>query len=592
MNFIPSNTPLNDFVITLNIFDFDDSRIHQKLIKTALGEQQLIFHTDPISTGPFGQVLFSGVCVLDDMYVTSTEQLLRACGSSANDLNSLSSTGNWVCLTHSQGKTTIRCDPFSLYPVFYFRRGNQCAVSNRFHLLIEILKSGGIALSRNHEAALPLFCPYYIGAQLATKETTVKEIFLLPIHSLVTLGDFLRVDSDSLYSPQPYLDSEYPELINSAGKNICHDISVIANNSQSWFSISGGHDSRVIYAALIREKLLNRVLLRTSPQLKNDFRTVMGLTNIFGGNFVSGFLFDTVSTDLKTLTDRTRSYNLGLYNLPNDRLRFPIGPHPELMNIVGGGGECYRPHYSQYLGLNQNDNREQLQLAIERRLQHHLGKADLSPRFGKEVSRVLIRELSLSDFGNIHDALDWHYLNFRNRFHFGNSCHDFSFGNYMFNPLMQQSLLVAANMSSFKDRFDGKILFDITASLVELLPRLEYDLEKKNFSKEIISRSPFNRLPLDLKISMDFNDQAYRNATHFEVHHDQLEFDADERVSLLTQLFNTSFEYLREDPQLKFVLTTQFREFATCDSGVPKDQKGRYFSCIIGLHDTWKLIEN
>lgn len=420
---------------------------------------------------PDGPVHFSGIAFRDGRLVTRAEAADFTWGPDAFG-------GKYTVAARDADGLIISCDEFGIGVIFVCRSGDAgpTLISNNLHFLVTVCRHCAISLHVHEGSMLKRLMPYQLGQQPSGYRVFFDEIELLGVGRYIRVKDGrVRVEE----GPQKTYAS-YSDALDAGLTAMREQVRAVASFARyPVLRLSGGFDSRTVFGVMAQEALVRRSWCWTFPRLENDFRVAKLLVNFYQGEFAEDFpwLRNTEAMNLQAARDAWSSRNFGLYS--NDwgiethrRTRFD-GNTVAILN--GGGGECFRDFYFK---VPEIEERGSLRQQVRR-----LVRANRFPSLEKELIRriadVFVGDVGSMPGNSVKRRLRAHYLNFRNRFHFGFSTN--SLANRMnFSPLMQSAFLDAAEFLRESGKDHRQIFVDMISALDERLLAFPFDNEEKS----------------------------------------------------------------------------------------------------------------
>lgn len=181
--------------------------------------------------------------------------------------------------------------------------------------------------------------------------------------------------------------------------------------------------------------------------------------------------------------------------------------------MLGGGGELYRDYWKPMLFTSVDPERTSTDELVRSMLVRHRGTA-FGSRYIDRYLPDLLATFSALPGETVGHKLDAHYLNFRNRFHFGprqSSPELMSTINVATSP----SLLAASRGLPASERAAGRVLFDVIRTFDEKLAYLPFDKQgdARIFSSPYHRPSRFDSTPLSLEpavhLAQDFVERRH-----------------------------------------------------------------------------------
>lgn len=195
-----------------------------------------------------GSILGEGIFISNFCTVNIND--LNVCFNKAKDKLEGISGSFCICkINKKDGSFELTVDPLSAYMVFFYRDKHKYAVSNNIYFLEELLRKEGVATERRIES--------YIGEiAFGSNEgffSGVSNLHTLKPLAYLTGSTDLTIHNETSAWCHYSGDQTYEYYLEKA----CHEISCNLDNileradtSQSYYDITGGIDSRIIFAAL------------------------------------------------------------------------------------------------------------------------------------------------------------------------------------------------------------------------------------------------------------------------------------------------------------------------------------------------------
>lgn len=484
----PFLPPRVDFAVVRN----DSKQVHDTFV--ALGAQAIPKrgYTAYVWGERLGDLFFSGAGILDGEFHVGPRRLEAAPTNFG--------PGAYSVVRLSDEYAQVSPDLFGLDVVYE----SDLLVTNRLHLaamvhtevdvnsaLAATYNDGGFSFSFNHFA------------------TPVRGVRIVPAGHEIKVTEFANELTNRLEDRFDRLSvSEYWDLIERGAQSIVDNVNAVASSGIPIFAdLSGGKDSRIVYAALVaanrqRDVAINTLANSSNPGLVKDLEIATGLVARFGGTYERrpwpvGYAHST----LEQADIRRRSQLFGGYHwiVPSDLREVTSLTAQPWIKILGGGGELYREYWKPLLFRDAETSRSYEPDTMHSLLQRYQGRAWATEYF------EAYRDLILHSFDELpgetlSDKLNAHYLNFRNRYHFGPR-QSSPERLIPINVAMVPELLHAARGLPVEDRETGRVTFDVIRCLNEELAYLphdkpyEGDLRKSAYHK----RSRFDDCELNLE---------------------------------------------------------------------------------------------
>ncbi|MGA4777952.1 hypothetical protein ACPCUX_05355 [Cellulosimicrobium sp. AB352] len=486
--FVPHYDPQSDFLITRS----DSPEIRERMLSLGATAAVRDGFTAYLWNSRLGDRFLLGVGVLDGQLLLGPRRL----GVFPARLGA----GNYTVVELSESGAVVQPDLFGMNTVYY----SESLVTNRLHLAAMV--------ARRVDADNALSSTYNDGGfsfSFNTFKTPVQGVSLLPAGARVAVSraalSVTRTDSsDEFVTCEP---EDYWALIERGAQEVVDNVVAVVDSGLPVFAdITGGRDSRVVFGALVaagkqREVVFNTIANPATEGLRADLEIGTGLVSHYGGTYserprAAGYAEHSVDQQLQ----RRRSQVFGAYHwiVPTDLRTVTSLGTSRTIRMLGGGGELYRDYWRPMLFTSvdpdERANDENVYAMLSR---HRTGALGL--RHFDRYSRDLVetfRDLPGETMGH---KLDAHYLNFRNRFHFGSrqtSAESMSTLNVATSP----ALLAASRALPARERASGRVLFDVIKELDEELAYLPFDKPEDPAirSSRFHRRSRYDTTVLDL----------------------------------------------------------------------------------------------
>ncbi len=463
LNFIPYSDSRVDFLITTQSNEY----IRSTLIGLGANEIKKSGYTAYVWDSRLGDRFLSGLGVLDSNFYLGPRRM--------SVIPSNYGAGNYVFVDLSSHSALVQPDPFGMSMVYT----SESFVSNRLHLLALLIKKTNIPAS---------FSSTYnnggFSYSLNTFDTPIDGVKLLPA------GATAKIINGKVHIEQTYLKSdfqeksptEYWQLIRKGAQEVIDNVTAILDSGLPVFSdLTGGRDSRVVFGALVasgrvKDAIFNTISNPTSPGLTTDLNIASGLVKRYGGSYQGrpvpiGYSVHTPEQNL----ERRRSQVFGTYHwiVPADiQPIFSLSKIPSI-RMLGGGGELYREYWKPML-FRTADSSIMSSDDYLSELLHQFKEKSFGNGFLPVYINSLLETFQRLPGDKVGHKLDAHYLNFRNRFHFGQR-HSIPESMYTLNVAATPSLLEASRSLPLSEQVTGRVLFDVIRCFDDKLAYFEFD---------------------------------------------------------------------------------------------------------------------
>lgn len=425
------------------------------------------------------EFFFQGYCFIGSDYIYGYEGAKQYVEKTGNEVGA-GEDGCYVTAQKKGEEYLFGSDNSGYKKILYYKDEitGVWVVSNSLYLIINHLSDNGISVTPNIPNLLALSNSPTPSQQPLTFITIANEIKLLPLNTILLIGDkTLKVKKLNKYS---HIEEDYESLLRDFVKTWSSRIATILSSPNLVIeqALTGGVDSRSVLSLteISRNALNNEVLA--------EHYLICGLTrgdtrDIDVAQLISDEYGYTLNPDVNKHIGRIKLNSLQRYNEWKDiclglyaPIYFPsqlISPYHTL--IGGGGGENHRPFYANYL---KSSDFKSLINSVTKGLKNKPLAINLKNNL-HITSEILKR---IGDIEN-DDLLVAHYKNFRNRFHIG------LFPQYRvtFTPLssyLLDKLVAKGNMDKVRS---SQLLYDLM-SLVEGLIDIPFDSVEKKATEE------------------------------------------------------------------------------------------------------------
>jgi hypothetical protein len=419
---------------------------------------------------------FSGFAVLHTELVSSAARLNEYFRThQVLGLNSY--PGCYSVVVRQGGRTLVSNDLLGLCPIFYFHSDQYTFISNRNHLIVQLMISYGLARRPNVEViCTTLASSHRLLSHSFSHETVLSGVRLCPADSMLAITP--QSTLEMIQKPQHYeVDNiaatqgkqAYRRLIAAGAHEIKANVTAVLESnafSHRIVDISGGKDSRLVFGTVAALGQLARCVARVSRgPSPGDLETGTGIASRFG------VPFDSLSPHQRY--SRNPRFVLGFWRSMLAGVRYEVGTSlwPALwqkhgvVRLNGGCGEAYRDVWAED---------QLLEKMISPSGFGRYCRPGLSAGLRRQAFDSLWKSIGLLPGENLHAKLRNHYLFFRNRLHYGMPVYNDWHGYVAFSPLQSPSLLAAARFLDRDSRMRGKAIFDVLEIIMPVLNRIPF----------------------------------------------------------------------------------------------------------------------
>jgi len=509
--FVQSPAPFDDFIIFI-----------QKSNKISLSS----ISSNLKINGNGACLVFSGMAIINNQIIQSADELSELIRKDHINLDELIlSHGFFTAVLEIEGFYYICTDRTGYGKIFVYETNDITMVSNRFHALVIAMRF--LDLKRMPDYAV-------IASSLLTTdsafENAISERTFLENISLVKLDHFLEIRDKKInfkknlvmeeaFSGVKLSKRQYRAELLDGVEEVVNRISLLSEStlfSAKRIGLTGGRDSRVIYAAILRSGNINDYSMETYPpdseDTKTDFDISLNLTSAFGGKYWAIDDRTRYGITAKIAVSAMISFQAGENRAIATNTTPSIGAANSSMKLIGAGGEYFRALYwtqHNYQAIYDALNPSNFYDKIFR------SKVDLSS-LPSEIANDAIENyrntlISLpGDDPRIKPENFFAY--YKNRCHFGHRNLTSFFGSIYWSPLDSIHLIRATRSLPFEE-FSSS--YGPAEILFSTAPALAYiDFNGEPLSDELLSRNPLYHAKSLL--SKCFKDQVDLGIKHKE----------------------------------------------------------------------------
>ncbi len=258
-------------------------------------------------------------------------------------------------------------DYLGLSKIYYYKHRNDFIVSNRYHLLLLVMKSIGIYPEVNKERAIADLSSTSAFARMNySRKMIIHNTFSLPIDQTFCLtADSIQFPYTTLHeelvNPEPFSEKEYPLLIKKAKEELLDNARIALehpNYDYYILDLSGGVDSRVVYSIITHfPEYHDKIRINTVdlPHYPLDLPIALELNSLYGFKY-NDYPITIVPKSLNSTFRDNISSCLGVNQQITPTREYSYSQRT--MKLPGFLGELYtRPHmYTKFKGNIYEDD--------------------------------------------------------------------------------------------------------------------------------------------------------------------------------------------------------------------------------------------
>lgn len=515
--FFPYKYPFNNFcvIVNANISDLKFAKQHDlKILNAEIeGTEVKIVTSSEFTDVTSGRLILSGSLNIGDRFVYGQEDIEKQ-----DKIESyIDKVGGYSCILWQNGKLTCATDYFGLDSLYYCQDGDKFFISNRYHMLLKILKEVGVKLNISEEYARnSLFVlNNFLNDYPFNYECFIENIKVLPIGNkfeITSAGVAIKdTEITKIFNAPIISDEEYKELLFKAKEEILNNMRVVLDSKhfeRLSMDLTGGMDSRVAFAAAASVEGANERIDIFSGFANNnpEFLIAASLSDAFGFNYEfkrTGFSKNLIGNQNSSFQKQLECTESITMHQLLDPVLLPISnkPLPHSLNLNGQAIEaCTRAYRVRLLNpdrlLPSFDSPDLIlkKISSESICKYILRANILGNGYDEYVKsqfQVLDDLPGKSDF----EKLEYNYLFFRNRFHFSMT----KLGGYSTNrysPGMSKSAFKAFHLTYGKYGA-YQFIYDLMHVLNPIVASYQYGDPKYDEMRKVAYRKSVVLKPSD-----------------------------------------------------------------------------------------------
>lgn len=412
--------------------------------------------------------------------------------------NTLKKTGVYAIASIDGEGIYLSNDFFNINRLFYYKDDNNIICSNRYHLILIMLKNINIKVNFDNDKILLNLSSAHLSVLLQNTlcKMDVKGVFKCTNSLDILLNkngiDFIENEYGKILKSKPRInEQEYRELLNEGKKEVLQNVNMVLNDKRFKnviVDLTGGLDSRVVYGAVLNNKnVIDKVFVHSHDVPgSDDLKVAVAINNIYG------LKWDTSKSERKILDinycDREeRSLLMGL-NYTYGQIIYDsrdLNDYGNKTIIVSGacGEIVLRPHeprkFYDTILVRLKDEKSFIDYTLRRY------SNEIIVDYNKALESYV--ELFTEEFKNYYDCslcekLDRIYLEHKHGIHF-DQIFQSRFGNIAIMPL-QSKTLFKLHHNCYDKYHNIKLQLDITNAIDPYLSSIRYEDEENNIDRK------------------------------------------------------------------------------------------------------------
>lgn len=393
--------------------------------------------------------------------------------------------GTYASIEKSGNVIRIETDYAGHMPIFYYHDGRVAAASNSIVRLVEHLRCVDVDVRPNPAEVLARGADFFPLHQLATFETAVAGVSLLPT------GCALRIEAGHcIVEPlRRRARTEYHDDLRAFICTWASRIATLLDSGRFFISVdlSGGLDSRTVFSLfhlvmrdappqwMERVKIYSHGFLSPcDPQIAEEVLQASEQALPHGYRWQRSFsVFPTWGLAPVPIGDPVRVWWFKCGGLYSPNYLTSVQPDPAIVLFGGGGGGGFRNFYGKFFPTPAL-----FAASCERRIGPSDHASWLSEHILSTFNRLRRRE------GDEVEPMILHYREFRGRLHGGLR----SRSRISLMPIASELLEVATRSLSVDAIGEGQIFHDIIGNCAAPLVGVRFDQESKSLTPAIAAR--------------------------------------------------------------------------------------------------------
>lgn len=408
-------------------------------------------------------------------------------------------TGSFASIHVLENEIVAKTDIFGLSFLYLYQHGDIWALSNRYEMILDWASSCALPLQLNTSPFIRgLTSIEQCFSQRHSRECDFSQIrFIALDESVIIKSNGVSISKNTAFTDLLEAhDENYDQLIDAAAQEIKNNTRGIFNSGgcrNIICDLSGGFDSRLVFAAIVGSGNADKVAIRSNPVANSlDLEIATTIADSFGLSYLSAQHHPQHFTNATTALGNAASYFLGEYYSYGTTAWSCEGKNTDTCRVSGGGGELYRAINLKSVNASSKDPANFTKIAVR-----ELANLELfSTSDHLDTLQIEVDKLP----GDATSKTEFHYIFYRNRIHYGMRAWDTQHECVVYQPAISINLFKASRCLSAEERSIEKAMLDVTNRMLPVVTCFPY-ATKGNFNTDILNQSDPTLKNLNLKIS-------------------------------------------------------------------------------------------
>lgn len=553
-----------------------------------------------------GSFIFSGITIYDNEFIEGDRDISQS--FTPNKI--YGQIGNFSLLHVCENSINLTTDFFNFSHIYYYENEECMIISNRYHMLLEVLAKTDISLKLNVEKAKVLLSTVSVQIlhQNFSCDMDMEGVRQLPNYYDLRLSNKgWKFSQNSYYimlkRKETFHNEIYKKLLIEAKRELINLMSVFIrdkNYERIVMDLTGGLDSRMVYAIStnfdpqIRKKIY--INSRAIPG-SNDLEIANELNSIYCFPFINkGLTMEKLNP--YAMDNLMRSFEMGIYFSFN-----PIQYRNQSRNEISFRGACGEILARPYICRNFYGLPDECIKEDKKFLEYMIHKyspfiiVDFSKGL-KSFTYFMLKEFEDIPVDHPFEKIDRHYLMFRHAYHFDAGLM-YHINQAVWYPLQSKILFRLHHMTHnvFKSI---KLQLDMLHNLNPIMTTIRFDDERDNSDFENLKEDlcyndvRFKDIHLNLKndlTSWEKANESRKKSTKVVVSQEKHKVyqDSDRQDLLFDSLLYNFQRLIYSNPILKEDIGLALYYFIKNNKG--KSSKIRYlYNKITSLTDQMSIF--